>query len=47
MVNETGLIANGSVKEITLWSIFGRGIVGYDRLAIQAGFKSWLKSLNV
>ena len=47
MVNETGLIANGSVKEITLWSIFGRGIIGYDRLAIQAGFKSWLKSLNV
>ncbi len=47
MVNETGLIANGSVREITLWSIFGRGLIGYDRLAIQAGFKSWLKSLNV
>ena len=48
MVNETGLIANKSaVSEITLWAIFGRAFTGYDKLAIQAGFKSWLKSLNV
>ena len=47
MVNETGLIANGDIEEIILWSIFGRELIGYDRLAIQAGFKSWLKSLNI
>ena len=47
MVNTTGLIANGEVEEITLWSIYGREYKGYDRLAIQAGFKSWLKQLNV
>ena len=47
MINTTGLIANGEVEEITLWSIYGREYKGYDRLAIQAGFKSWLKQLNV
>jgi len=34
MVNETGLIANGDIEEIILWSIFGRELIGYDRLAI-------------
>jgi hypothetical protein len=43
MVKTTGLIANGDVEEITLWSIYGREFKDYDRLAISAGFKSWLK----
>ena len=47
MVKTTGLIANGDVEEITLWSIYGREFKDYDRLAISAGFKSWLKQLNV
>ena len=46
-VKTTGLIANGDVEEIYLWHVFGREYKGYDKLAIQAGFKSWLKSLNV
>ena len=54
MVDTTGLIANGTTlgdteykNQITLWSVYGRELKGYDRLAIQASFKSWLKNLNV
>lgn len=50
-VQETGLVANGvsigKPKEIELWSIQGRQLVGYERLAIQGSFKSALKALNV
>ena len=49
-VQDTGLIANGvsigKPKEVILWSIQGRQLVGYERLAIQASFKSALKNVK-
>ena len=42
-----GLKANGDINEIAIWSIHGRAFKGYDRLAIKADFKAWLKNLGI
>lgn len=41
------LIANGDIEKKILWAVSGVEFYGYDRLAISAGFKSWLRSLGV
>ena len=40
--NSTGLIANGELKYIDLWSYSGETLAEYTRLGIQASFQSWL-----
>lgn len=45
---EVGLVANGDVEEITLWSLTGTEYKGYDELAISAKFKTEnLRNFNV
>lgn len=40
--NSTGLIANGELNYIDLWSYSGEALTEYTRLGIQASFQSWL-----
>ena len=40
--NFTGLIANGELNYIDLWSYSGEALTEYTRLGIQASFQSWL-----
>lgn len=40
--NSTGLIANGELEYIDLWSYQGEVLTEYTRLGIQASFQSWL-----